>query len=197
MTLDERLQVAKLVLEYMNVLAWPIVAIIVICMFRSHIVSLLKRLKDAELPGGVRINLQETIQQAERLSDQVREIKPPEEKRNVPIIPLTEANARMLELGLQPSPSGLNLDYYRSLADQDPNIALAGLRIEIETLTRNLVKGFGMTPDTGVSLGQMVRQLHSRHRITNQQRQLIEKIAAVCNSAVHGERRSWANPGDR
>ena len=45
--------------------------------FRKHIVSIIKRLKNADLPGGVKINLQETIQEAEKLSDEVRNLKPP------------------------------------------------------------------------------------------------------------------------
>jgi len=51
----------------------------------------------------------------------------------------------MIHLGLRPSPSGLDMSYYRSLADQDPNVTLAGLRIEIDILARNLAKGFNVS----------------------------------------------------
>jgi len=187
MTLDEKLKVAAIVLEYISALAWPTVVVVLVCIFREQARDLIKRLKGADLPGGVKLNLQETIQQAERLSEEVREIKPPPDKKDIPVIPVTEANGHMLSLGLRPSPSGLDLEYYRTLAQQDPNIALAGLRIELEILTRNIATGFRVEIPDRASLRQVVATLHKEGALTSEQRQLIDKISHVCNAAVHGE----------
>jgi hypothetical protein len=40
----------------------------------------------------------------------------------------------MISLGLKPTSSGLDMSDYREIAESDPTLALAGLRIEIEVL---------------------------------------------------------------
>ena len=187
MIFNEKMRIASLVLEYLTVLAWPTVVLFLVCMFRNHIRDIVKRLKNADLPGGVKINLQETIKEAEKLSGDVAEIKPPPEKRGVPTIPITEANSKMMAVGLRPSPSGLDLDYYRTLAQQDPNIALAGLRIELEIMTNNLAKGFNVPAEQRMPLRLLVGELYKHNAITVEQKQLIERISTVCNAAAHGE----------
>ncbi len=187
MSFTEKTQIAELVLEYIKVLVWPLVVTLIVCIFRKHLVNIINRLKNADLPGGIKINLQETIQETQKLSDIVREFPLPDKQVNFPSIPITEANARMLKLGLQPSPSGVQLNHYRSLAKQDPNLALAGLRMEIEILIKNLAKGYNIDIGKNKPLRQVIQQLHAKHSITNEQRRLIENIAAVCNAAIHGE----------
>ncbi len=193
MTFDQGIQIAEVVLRYVSALAWPAVVVTIVVMFRKSLAQVLDRLKDANLPGGVKINLQETINQANKLSEEVEAIEPPPESRGVPTIPVTEANARMLKLGLSPSPSGMQLQKYRDLASQDPSIALAGLRIELEILTKNLAKGYGVEIEDRDSVSKVVNKLYSNGSITTQQRRLIDKIIAVCNAAVHGERVSLEN----
>lgn len=187
MDFNERMQVGTLVLEYLTVLVWPTVVLILAYLFRQNIRDIVKRLKNADLPGGVKLNLQEAIKETEKLSEDVAEIKPPPEKSDIPTIPLTEANARMMAVGLRPSPSGLDLDYYRALAQQDPNIALAGMRIELEIITNNLAKGFKVDIRERTPLRQLVSELYKHHAITIEQKRLIENISSVCNAAVHGE----------
>ena len=122
------MKVAELVLDYVKVLIWPSVVLTFGLLFRKHIIELIRRIRHAELPGGVAIDVGQEITDAKELSAKVQ-AQPllPDKSRGQPVIPLTEANARMIHLGLRPSPSGLDLSYYRSLAQQDPNIALAGL----------------------------------------------------------------------
>ena len=100
---------------------------------------------------------------------------------------MTEANARMIKLGLQPSPSGLDMAYYRNIAAQDPNLALAGLRIEIDIIAKNLARGFHIevgSHDTGARLLQRLRDAGA---ITTEQLQLTLKVLRLCNAAIHGE----------
>lgn len=193
MDFEQRMKIAALVLEYLSALAWPVVVLVLAGIFRKHIGDIVKRITHADLPGGLKINLKETIEDAERLSEDVAEIEPPPGKRGIPSIPVNEANARMIKVGLQPSPSGLDLNYYRDLANQDPNIALVGLRIELEIMTNNLAKGFNVPLSQGrMPLSRLVHELYKNNAITIQQRQLIEKVSTVCNLAVHGEPISMA-----
>ncbi|MEO0457553.1 MAG: hypothetical protein AAF152_13380 [Cyanobacteria bacterium P01_A01_bin.114] len=132
------MEIAKLVLEYLKVLAWPLVILSIVLIFRRQIESLIKRLEKADLPGGVSISLRAEILEAKKLSEQVIAEPPPPKAKGLKKLPLTEANLRMLQLGLQPSPSGLNVNYYREIAETEPNLALAGLRLEVDVLARNL-----------------------------------------------------------
>ena len=150
-------------------------------------VALLQRIRHADLPGGVGIDLDQEIKEAKALSAKVQEQPVPADKqRGRPTIPLTEANSRMLQLGLRPSPSGLDMSYYRSLADQDPNLALAGLRIEIDILARNLAKGFKVPVNDRESGARLIRRLYDGGSVTSEQMQLTMKVLQVCNAAVHG-----------
>src|SRR5579859_1537285 len=151
------MEIAQLVLEYIKALVWPVFAFVCVILFRSSIAGLVPRLKNAEFPGGVKFDFQGAIEEAQQLKKEILaapkslDAHPKTEKP----IKQTEANARMIALGLQPSPSGLDLGYYRALADQDPNIALAGLRMELEILGRNLSKGFNipLSPRDGSAMG--------------------------------------------
>lgn len=147
----------------------------------------MERIRHADLPGGVGIDLDQEIKEAKSLSAKVQEQPVPAERQRArPAIPLTEANARMLQLGLRPSPSGLDMSYYRTLADQDPNVALAGLRIEIDVLARNLAKGFKLPASDRESGARLIRRLYDAGAITTEQMQLTLKVLQVCDAAVHG-----------
>jgi hypothetical protein len=185
------MEIAQLILEYIKVLIWPIFAIVCVVMFRRSIFALIPRLKNAELPGGVKFDFQEAIEQAQQLKKEIlsapksTDAQPKEGKP----IQLTEANARMISLGLQPSPSGLDLGYYRALIEQDPNIGLAGLRMELEVLGRNLAKGFDIPLSSrDGSAMSIFRKLLDNGAITNLQFQLLKKIIELCNAAIHGGR---------
>lgn len=185
------MEIAKLILDYLKVLIWPIVAVTTVLLFRSRLNAIFGRLRKADLPGGVSLDFQEVIQEAKALSQQVAQQKEnpnlPEEKKRRPSIPMTEANARMVKLGLRPSPSGLDMTYYRDLALQDPNLALAGLRMEIETLARNLAQGFKLNISDRDSGGRLLHRLHDHSAITHEQLQLAQKVLKLCNAAIHGQ----------
>jgi hypothetical protein len=180
------MELANLVLEYLRVLVWPILVVVLVVLLRHRLVQLLARLTQASLPGGVDLSFSQEAREAVSLSDLV-ESKPKENsRRDTPGIPLTEANARMLNLGLRPSPSGLDLSYYRDLADQDPNIALAGLRMEIETIMQNVAKGFGLASRPKEPASRTIRRLLDAGHITPQQARLADSVLQLCNKAVHG-----------
>lgn len=178
----------ELVLEYFKALAWPVTVVVLILIFRSQIVSLLQKLKRAELPGGVAIEtFPDALDEAKQLSSAViKEAKPSNDKPRSPAIPLTQANARMLNLGLAPSPSGLDISYYAEIAQRDPVLALAGLRIELEVMLRNLAKGFTVPISSRDTAGMIARKLSASGAITSSQFQLLTSVLNLSNAAVHG-----------
>lgn len=173
----------SLILKYVQALAWPVVAMTTILIFRSHLIALLSRIKSADLPGGVSINFEQDLSLAQKLS---QTLQPPKEKADMPSIPLTEANARLLSLDLQPSPSGLDFTYYRNLAQQDPNLALAGLRIELEVIVRNLSIGWRVKTSNNDSVNVLLRKLLDANAIDKNQFELAMQVVKLCNAAVHG-----------
>ena len=180
---------ATLILDYFRVFIWPLTVLFILFIFRRHIISLINRIQKANFPGGISIEtFPNQIADAKDLSKLVKDegINIPEDRREYPIIPLTEANTRMLNLGLTPSHSGLEISYYRNLVNQDPNLALAGLRIEIEAMLKNLAKGFKVPVGKRSSAGIIVKKLREKVAITMKQMELIRIILDLCNRAVHG-----------
>lgn len=151
------------------------------------------RIKNAELPGGVKVDFGEMIAEAEQIKKSLqaepKQAKPPlsPQPRAIRPVKQTEANARMLQLGLQPSPSGLDFEYYRSMVEEDPNLALAGLRIELEILACNLGRGFHVALPDNAGATMLFQKLLEGGAITNLQFQLLQKILQLCNAAVHGQ----------
>jgi small-conductance mechanosensitive channel len=182
------MEISKLILEYIKVFIWPITIIFITLLFKNEIICLLRKVKKADLPGGISIEtFPEEIKEARNLSKEIKEEEKRKEKqKRTPTIPLTESNTRMLNLGLSPSPSGLELSYYRNLIEQDPTIALAGLRIEFETMLKNLAKGFNVAINGHDGAGIIVRKLKERSAITSRQAELLNHIIKLCNAAVHG-----------
>jgi hypothetical protein len=181
------MDLAKLILEYIKALAWPTTTIVLVIAFRTPLKAILARLRKAGLPGGVSIDFQEEIQEATELSKQVEAQPAPPDVRKAPSIPLTEANARMISLGLRPVSSGLDMSYHREIAQTDPTLALAGLRIEIETLAKNIADGFRLERKKRESVNSLLHRLLDRHAITYEQAELARKILSICNRAVHGQ----------
>lgn len=182
------MDIARLILEYVQALAWPAVAVFGLLLFRQPLVAILHRLKGAGLPGGVSLNFEQEVRDAQSLSREVAKAPRKEHDRSTPMLPVTEANARMLSLGLQPSPSGLDMSRYSELAQQDPNVALAGLRMEVEILARNLAKGFKIDFASRDSAGALLRRLIDGGAITTDQYGLAQQIVRLCNAAIHGTR---------
>ena len=181
------MELLKLLLEYIKVLIWPVVTMFLVVMFKGSLMELLSRLQKADLPGDVSLDFSENLKEAKQLSKKVEETPPKEEHKNIPTIPLTEANSRLISVGLQPSPSGLDMDYYRDLANQDPNLALAGLRIEVDVLARNLAKGFNISIKDNDGGMRLLRLLYEQDAIYREQMMLAQKILTLCNAAIHGK----------
>jgi hypothetical protein len=180
------MEIAKLVLEYVKALVWPVVVLALSFYFRNEIKKILARVRKAVLPGGVSVDLQEEVQEVKKLSEKVESVALPAERKRTPGIPKTEANARMIKLGLRPSPSGLDLSYYREIAERDPILALAGLRIELETWFRNVAKGFKVDTKPHDSMNRVLARLRDASAVTPDQVMLARRVLSFCNQAIHG-----------
>ena len=184
-----QVEIATLILEYIKVLVWPCIVVFIAIYFKNETSNILDRLKTAKLPGGVSFDLNEKIKEVKALSDEVQETvsEKQEAHKGKPTIPLTDANARLMQLGLKPSPSGMDMDYYRNIATQDPNLALAGLRIDVDILIHNLAKGFEINvSDRQISTVRVLRKLLDKNCIHKSQYELATKVLYLCNQAVHG-----------
>jgi hypothetical protein len=180
------MEFAKLILEFVKALAWPITILVVALIFRAPLRAILSRLRKAGLPGGVSIDFQEEILEARELSEKVEALPPPADRPKPPAIPLTEANARMIRVGLRPTASGLDMTYYREIAENDPTLALAGLRIELEVMANNIAVGFKLATRKNEALSSLLSRLKANGAISSGQLELTRKILNLCNQAIHG-----------
>lgn len=180
------MEIAKLVLEYVKALAWPVTVLSLSFYFHSEIKRVLARLRKAVLPGGLSVDLQEEVHEVKELSERVESAALPEDRNRTPGIPQTEANARMIQLGLRPSPSGLDLSYYREIAERDPILALAGLRIELETWFRNVAQGSKVATKPHDSMNSILARLRDASKVTPDQVTLARRVLSFCNQAIHG-----------
>src|ERR1700722_14760443 len=174
------MELAKLVLEYVKALVWPVTILLLGFYFRREIKRVLARLRKANLPGGVSVDLQEEVHEVKELSEKVEPAAASRDRKKTPGIPKTEANARMIQLGLRPSPSGLDLSYYRDIADRDPILALAGLRIELETWFRNVAQGFQVNTGPHDSMNRVLARLRDAGAITPDQVLLARRVLTLC-----------------
>lgn len=180
------MEIAKLVLEYIRALIWPTTVLTLSLFFRSEVKRVFARLRKAVLPGGVSIDLQEEVREVKQLSEKIESTTPPADRKRTPGIPQTEANARMIQLGLRPSPSGLDLSYYREIAERDPVLALAGLRVELETWFRNLAQWSNIDTKPNDSMNRVLARLRDGHAVTPDQVLLTRRVLSFCNQAIHG-----------
>lgn len=175
------------ILRLLQILSWPAVVVAVAIIFKTQIVFLFQRMSRLELPGGISMDIiPSEIKRAEQLKDRV-EAEPKKSVPDQPIIPLSTANQRMVELGLMPSTSGLDLNYYRNLIDQDVKLGLASLRIDLEIILKNLAQGFNVPVPQNAPAFMIAQLLANRGNLTPSQYDLILAIMQICNLAVHGQ----------
>ena len=74
---------------------------------------------------------------------------------------------------------------FESVLDKDPNLALAGLRIEIEKRLLQIAK-LNHLDATRASVGQLLRLLNQRQILTPQESSALSDMSGLLNAAVHG-----------
>ena len=144
-------------------LAWPQLTVDFITLL-ALVIGVLPWLqplfKSVELPGGLKIEFHEMQKVSER--------------------------ARAAGL-LNPVPRAkLEGDFtFQLVAKSDPNLALAGLRIELEKRLQALAAANGYDgPARGI--GNLLRHLHSEELLSLDELAAIRDLVGVLNEAVHG-----------
>jgi hypothetical protein len=189
-TPKQEYELLKIILEFVVGIIWPATALIVVFLFKKEIKTLLVKAKKVELPGGFSFEtIEQDITEAKELSIEVKKERNPETQKIIDDANSsfeTEANRRMIEVGLTPSPSGLDINYYRKIVEIDPRLSLIGLRADLETMLKNLAKGFKVSIDAKDSVSQITSKLLDKGSITSRQYQFINTLFRICNSAAHG-----------
>jgi len=114
--------------------------------------------KSLELPGGWKIQFQE-LQKAKKRAD---------------------------EAGLLSGKVRSETPYsFQLVVDEDPNLALAGLRIEIEKRLSQIAESYQV--DSGrSSAGRLLRMLGQRDLLSLQEQSVLADMMGLLNGAVHG-----------
>jgi hypothetical protein len=145
-------------------LIWPTLAIdaITLTLLVIALVPWLAPIfKSLELPGGWKVQFQELQKTAERAQQ-----------------------AGLLASSPESTPSEF---VFQQIAEQDPNLALAGLRIEIEKRLLKLAERRNIeVRNQGV--GQLLRLLSQRQVLTSEASAILADMTGLLNSAVHGAR---------
>jgi hypothetical protein len=143
-------------------LIWPKLAIdaITLGLLAIAVIPWLAPLiKSLELPGGWKVELQEMYQVTTRAQ-----------------------SAGLIDPDVgAPTPE----HSFQLIADRDPNLALAGLRIEIERRLLRLSEQHQI-PLRSRGISQILKELDKRGILTNDQRSVLADLMGLLNSAVHG-----------
>ncbi len=160
--LRQIVSLGALILALIHII-WPqlaIDAIALVLIIIAILPWLAPLVKTLELPGGWKVEFQE----------------------------LQKAASRAETAGLlatQPSEQETAFSF-QSIANQDPNLALAGLRIEIEKRLSLLAEIHGLSSRRPLSVGQALRALAQAEVLTHEERSILADMVNMLNSAVHG-----------
>ncbi len=75
---------------------------------------------------------------------------------------------------------------FQSIATRDPNLALAGLRIEIGKRLSLLAEIYGLNSRRPMGVGQALRALAQAEVLTNEERSILSDMVNMLNAAAHG-----------
>lgn len=144
-------------------LLWPdrrIDAITLILLLAAAIPWLLPLFRSIEFPGGLKLEFQD----------------------------LQAAEQRAAEVGLldEAADDARSEEYsFLAVTNKDANLALAGLRIEIEKRLGVLARGAGIR-ETRMGIGKLLQVLPAQGILSYQQCGVLKDMVELLNSAVHG-----------
>ena len=145
-------------------LLWPGISLdaVTLTLLGASVVPwILPLFKSLELPGGWKVEFQE-LQATEVRADQ----------------------AGLLDEG--PADSEADQDYsFQVVANEDANLALAGLRIEIEKRLNSLADSADIKRRR-MGVGGLLRSLSDRQILSREERSVLRDMIGLLNSAAHG-----------
>jgi hypothetical protein len=174
------MEIARIVLDYVKVLAWPSVVAMGLLLFRRELQNLVATLQHLKLPGGAEMDWQRQIQATEQAAEKVEAEQP----RPLPRRGIVQ---RIYDRRLMRSSSDYDFSYYEKIAETDPNLALAGVRMELEPMLRNLATVYQVDYDERAAPMQVARLLREQGVLRKEEDELLRQIISVASRAVHGQ----------
>jgi hypothetical protein len=178
------MEIARLVLEYLKVLAWPLVVATGFLIFRRQLQALVATLQHIKLPGGAELDWQRQLQATEQAAEKVEATQAPQLPSGER--PRAQLIQQIYDHGFLRSPSDYDFSYYRDIVERDPNLALAGLRMELERMLQNLTKVYHIDSPR-LSPTRIASSLRANQVLTGEEHQLLVSIIEIATRAVHGQ----------
>lgn len=97
---------------------------------------------------------------------------------------LTKAGAELVASSPPTMPEKVDEPAYMQVVDMDPNLALAGLRIELEKQLRRIANEFGI--NRRVPMPTLLRELRNMEALSGPQYSALNDLLPMLNAAVHG-----------
>jgi hypothetical protein len=117
-------------------------------------------IKSLELPGGWKVEFQELQKAASRAE-----------------------SAGLLSAEISNKQDAFS---FQTIAEHDPNLALAGLRIEIEKRLTQLAEVNNLQFRRPMGVGQLLRALTQNEVLSQEERSILSDMVNLLNDAVHG-----------
>jgi len=145
-------------------LIWPNLAIdfiTIVLLIAATIPWLAPLFKSLEFPGGWKVEFQD-LQKTSDKADAIGLLSP-----------VTEKSEKETEYS------------FLLVAEQDPNLALAGLRIELEKKLNTLAFSFGHEIRSR-GIGSILREVLNKELINKEEYSILTDMVGLMNQAVHG-----------
>lgn len=172
--------------ELVGILVWPIILICIIKSFKMQIADLLTRIISVSTPL-ISANIEsQTRAVEEKIAESKAKDASNSKDNGVIHIEPGQVNQKHINLGLLPTPSGLDFSFFRHYAKSNPTLALAGLRIEIEVLAQNLAKAYELPEDYKSSAYLVFVKLAQMKVISYEKAVVAGDITRICQEALSG-----------
>jgi hypothetical protein len=157
-------------------------------LFRKEVRRLVTAIKRLRLPGGTEVDIGDLVEEAEESAERAKELTDASDEAES----LKEQIDKFMSVAADRRSSltaaGLDLDYYRSIALSDPNLALAGLRLGMERALSDIADRMNMPQSPQlVTTARVAKALAKRGVLPQELRSLARELAAVANAAIHGQ----------
>ena len=178
-----------LIHKFVAALAWPLTVVVLALMFRDRLRGLLDRVRSAKLPWGAELDFERQARDVEQKAIELeREEGGPRLAIDAPRDELDQLNSRLSAHGLKALSSNFDLQHYYTIAQLDPKLALAAVRIDLEAMLDNLMKHYQITKARRVVPLTVKADLLLRGGyVTPTQYSIFRDIIPLANSALHGD----------
>lgn len=96
---------------------------------------------------------------------------------------------KIIEAGLISPETEESFEFsFQQLENSDPNLALAGLRIEIETRLKEIAQKNNISGSERMGAGQLLRLLREYEILNSQERSVLGDLIGLLNEAIHGKK---------